>query len=379
MDGRNDEGTEEEQIEDRQEHEEEDTEEQQDEGAEDSDPEIAIQNIIMAPKLTELLPEKFSGKDEGQNAKAHLIECKNYMEHHEITTDANKIKAFNRCITGEALLWAADLKPTTYKELEEEFLKRDGKNVSRDSKFATLNNMKYKSGEPISALVHKIRELCEELEIKTDKEQFDYFKKAIPIDMKKFVMSSEPKTIKEAASKAQTYLDITEADSKEVTFGFSSLQLESEIAITCDYCKGQHSFKDCKSLESDLASGKISRRSYGDRYSRSPSYEGRRNYSKDRQYNRNRSYSRDRDRGQYNRNRSQSRDRRYGRQDYNRDRGRHARGRYQSRGRRGWHYRGRAPSRRNNGYGQYMCPCQQIQATASQCCNHHEVNGNQNF
>ena len=108
MDGRNDEGTEEEQIEDRQEHEEEDTEEQQDEGAEDSDPEIAIQNIIMAPKLTELLPEKFSGKDEGQNAKAHLIECKNYMEHHEITTDANKIKAFNRCITGEALLWAAD-------------------------------------------------------------------------------------------------------------------------------------------------------------------------------------------------------------------------------------------------------------------------------
>ncbi len=36
----------------------------------------------MPPKLSELLPEKYTGTDNSQNAKVHLIEVDNYIDHH---------------------------------------------------------------------------------------------------------------------------------------------------------------------------------------------------------------------------------------------------------------------------------------------------------
>ncbi len=117
----------------------------------------------MQPKLNELLPDKFTGTDTNQNAKAHVIEVNNYIEHHEYDTDADKLKAFRRAVTGNALIWTAELKATTYTWLKEEFFKIYFKNTSRDSKFNTLNNLKYKAGSPIAALVHQICKLCREL------------------------------------------------------------------------------------------------------------------------------------------------------------------------------------------------------------------------
>ncbi len=46
---------------------------------------------------------------------------------------------------------------------------------------------------------------------------FDYFKRALPLEMKKFVLSSRPTNMKDATDKAQTYVDIA-SNEKEITF-----------------------------------------------------------------------------------------------------------------------------------------------------------------
>ncbi len=68
----------------------------------------------MPLKLSKLVPDTFNGTDTNQNAKAHLIEVNNYIEHHEYDTDADKLNAFRRVVTGNALIWTAELKATTY-------------------------------------------------------------------------------------------------------------------------------------------------------------------------------------------------------------------------------------------------------------------------
>ena len=358
----------------------------------------------MPPKLSELLPDKFTETDINQNAKAHLIEVDNYIEHHEYDTDADKIKAFKRAVTGDALIWTTELKPTTYAGLKEEFLKRYGKNTSRDSIFNTLNNLKYKTGSPIAALVHQIRELCGELEINNDKDMFDYFKRALPLEMKKFVLSSGPTTMKDAAAKAQTYIDIA-SNEKEVTFctEFSSITLTDETTepergknkkLLCLYCGQKHNYRDCPLLESDIVNDRLGRkyhdptpvhkdreyrrsayhehghwRSDGRAHSRSPS-RGRspspfRYKRQDRSYSRGRGY--DRNRGQQYRGYRGQQYRGYRRQQYSGYRGQQYRG---------FRDRGRAPSRGRqwNNNWTHMCMCSTSQArqpdVKAECCFH---------
>ncbi len=58
---------------------------------------------------------------------------------------------------------------------------------------------------------------------------FDYFKRALPLEIEMFVLSSRPTNMKDAADKAQTYVDIGNNE-KESFFStkFSSITLTDE-------------------------------------------------------------------------------------------------------------------------------------------------------
>ncbi len=99
---------------------------------------------------------------------------------------------------------------------------------------------------------------------------FDYFKKALPLKMKKLFLSCLPTTMNDAAIKAQTYMNIAENE-KEVSFSseFSSINIKDNDTINGshdhngrdrhNYCGERHDYRDCHELKHDMKHGRLCR------------------------------------------------------------------------------------------------------------------------